>query len=411
MSTNRNPLTTWLARIALAVAALIAVVVGVPVYLTATAASVHQDPEAAPAATQQASAQWSGAVDRARRVLRAALAEQNLPGLSVAVAAGGDIVWAEGMGWADVETRRPVTPETRFRIGPLSTMLTSAAVGVLLEKDRLRLDEEIQSYVPEYPKKQWPVTLGQLMAHRSGVGTEGEEDRPLSRQRCESPVDALRSFADDALLFEPGTQSRHSTYGWILVSAAVERAADQPFLTVMREQVFQPLGMSNTGAESAKEENPEAIGEPGEDPPPFRAIWDLILEPMGIGVRTARPEDSRIPATLYVRGFGPNPVLRHGLHVHYTRNLSCYAGARAFFSSPSDLVRFRLAIDNGTLLQPATAQVLEMSQPSTSGEEPPVSLISLPDRGIVVAVMSNNVDADTPTLAQRVADAFAQQGR
>ena len=66
----------------------------------------------------------------------------------MAVGAGSDIVWAEGFGWADLENRVPVAPDTRFRIGTASTALTSAAVGLLLEKGRLKLDDEIQTYVP-----------------------------------------------------------------------------------------------------------------------------------------------------------------------------------------------------------------------------------------------------------------------
>ena len=57
--------------------------------------------------------------------------------------------------------------------------LTSAAVGLLLEKGRLRLDEEIQTYVPEFPKKQWPVTLRQLMGHLAGVRNDGGDEGPL----------------------------------------------------------------------------------------------------------------------------------------------------------------------------------------------------------------------------------------
>ena len=68
----------------------------------------------------------------------------------MAVGVGGDIVWAEGFGWADLENQIKVTPEMRFRIGTASTALTSAAVGLLLEKGRLTLDEKIQTYVPEF---------------------------------------------------------------------------------------------------------------------------------------------------------------------------------------------------------------------------------------------------------------------
>ena len=95
---------------------------------------------------------WAGAVEQGRQIVRAALAEQNLPGVSVAVGAGGEIVWAEGFGWANLENKVPVSPETRFRIGTASTALTSAAVGLLLEKERLKLDEKIQTYVPEFPR-------------------------------------------------------------------------------------------------------------------------------------------------------------------------------------------------------------------------------------------------------------------
>jgi hypothetical protein len=70
--------------------------------------------------------------------------EQNLPGLSVAMGVAGDIVWAEGFGWADLENRVPVTPDTRLRIGTASKALTSAAVGLLLEKDRLNLDRRFR---------------------------------------------------------------------------------------------------------------------------------------------------------------------------------------------------------------------------------------------------------------------------
>ena len=171
------------------------------------------------------------------------LTEQNLPGLSVAVGAGGDIVWAEGFGWADLENRVPVAPDTRFRIGTASTALTSAAVGLLLEKGRLKLDDEIQTYVPAFPEKQWPVTLRQLMGHLAGVRNDGGDEGPLFSVHCERPVEALPYFEDSPLLFEPGTQYRYSSYGWILVSAAVEAAATSRSCRSCGSKIFEPLGM------------------------------------------------------------------------------------------------------------------------------------------------------------------------
>src|SRR6476619_4985779 len=229
-------------KILLIVGGLLAVIVGLRTYmLIATATPLHPEPLRAPSVMQsKPSLQWSEAVGRAQQIMRAGLTDQNLPGLSVAVGVGSDIVWAEGFGWADIKQRVPVTPDTRFRIGTASTVLTSAAVGMLLEKDQLRVDEQIQTYVPQFPKKRWPVTLRQLMGHVAGVGTDRGHDGPLFRQRCERTVDALQYFADSELLFEPGTQYRYSKYGWILVSAAIEAAAHKPFLEFMREQIFQP---------------------------------------------------------------------------------------------------------------------------------------------------------------------------
>ena len=399
---------------------------------------LHQNPQAIASVTHPEPApRWSGAVAQTRRMIRSVLSKQSVPGLSVAVGVGSDIVWAEGFGWADIESRRPVSPGTRFRIGTASTVLTSAAASVLVEKGRLQLDKEVQAYVPQCPKKQWPVALRQLMAHVAGVGSDGGAEGPLFRRRCERPVDALQQFANSPLLFEPGTQYRHSKYGWILVSAAIEAASDQPFLAFTSEQIFQPLGMSNTGAESAKEENPERIGEPEEDPPFATFFRQVILKPLGIVDTPAKPATD--PATIYVPGFGYDPQLRYGLHVMRRSNLSCYAGAMGFFSTPSDLVRFGLAINSGKLLRPDTVRSLQTPQRLASGGDSghglgwdieTVTLAGKPARaagydgellgrrvvsfrmfretGIVVAVMSNMAQADTPAMARNVADAFAQ---
>ena len=151
-----------------AIAATIATfVVGLYVYVNATATPIHPDPKNVTSiARSTPAATWTAAVDRSRQVVRAALTEQNLPGLSVAVGMAGEIVWTEGFGYADIEKKTGVTPDTRFRMGDVSVPLTSAGVGLLVEKDRLNLETSIQKYVPDYPEKQWPVTLRQLMAHR-----------------------------------------------------------------------------------------------------------------------------------------------------------------------------------------------------------------------------------------------------
>ena len=395
---------TWLALFVAAVGLLLAAILGLWAYTSATATPLHPNPQDVPSVTHSAPLpKWADAVAQARQIVRAGLTEQNLPGLSVAVGAGGDIVWAEGFGWADLDQRERVAPETRFRIGTASTALTSAAAGLLLEKGRLKLDDEIQTYVPAFPKKQWPVTLRQLMGHVAGVRNDGGDEGPLLATRCERTVDGLQAFAESSLRFEPGTQYRFSAYGWILVSAAVEAAADEPFLRFMREQIFEPLGMADTRPDSATQ------------PIPNRA-------------------------TFYFPRFAADP--RYGLHLMRDIDYSCYAGSSVFLSTPTDLVRFAMAINTGKLLQPATVELLQTSLRLPSGEETGyglgwdletvtlageqtglvghdgeslggmvASFMTFPKHGIVVAVTSNISYADTYSLAVSIAQVFAEQGR
>ena len=416
---------TRLALIMLGVASLLIFIGGLRAYRSATA-PLHPDPGGVSSSTQSPPVpKWKEPVERGRQLVRTTLGERNLPGLSVAVGVGGDIVWAEGFGWADLETRAPVTPATRFRIGTASTALTSAAVGLLVDDGRLALDEPIKRYVPAFPEKPWPVTLRQVMGHVAGLATDGGDDGPLFRQRCERPVDALPEFAGGELLFEPGTQYRYSKYGWIVVSAAVEAAADQPFQAFMRERIFQPLGMEDTYAESTKEENPDHVGEPGEDAPPITFVREMILEPLGIVDPKAVPATSN-RATFYVPRSGADP--RHGQQVMRPHNLSCYAGSMAFLSTPSDLVRFGMAVHGGKLLRPDTVRQLQTSPRLASGTETGhglggdlgldgdlrggrvATLVTLPEQGIVVSVTSNISHADTASIAQGIAQAFAEQG-
>ena len=177
------------------------------------------------------------------------------------------------------------------------------------------------------------------------------------------------------------------------MSAAIEAAAAQPFLTFIGEQIFRPLGMDHTGAESATQENPERVGEPAEDAPFLTFIRQVVVEPLGIGGTQAG--SATAPAAFYLPGFGNDPVVRHGLHVMPPRNLSCHAGAMAFLSTPSDLVRFGLTLNGGTLLQPATVRLLQTPQQLTSGQET--------NHGL-------EWDLRTVTLAGEPAQAVGQEG-
>lgn len=184
------------------------------------------------------------AIEQARSRAQSVVAEANLPGLSAAVGLDGEVVWAEGFGWADLEQRVPISPLSRFRIGSASKPLTAAAVGLPYERGLLDLDAPVQTYVPSFPEKRWPINTRQLMGHIAGIRHYSSDEEVLSVEDYGSNVLAgLDIFADDSLLFRPGTESSYSTYGWNLVAAVVQAAADEPFLDFMRKEVFAPLGM------------------------------------------------------------------------------------------------------------------------------------------------------------------------
>ena len=209
--------------------------------------AVHSEIDEPPAA------EYADAVERARPFVRALVVEENLPGLSLAVGIAGEIVWAEGFGWADIDERRPVTPQTLFRIGSVAKPMTATAVGLLHERGLLDLDAPVRNYVPSFPEKEWSVTTRQLMGHVAGVRHPPfDEELLFMRDHCESPLDGLELFADDPLLFTPGTRYRYSTYGWTLVGAVVEAAAGEPFLDFMQREVFDPLDMRDTALDDVR---------------------------------------------------------------------------------------------------------------------------------------------------------------
>jgi serine beta-lactamase-like protein LACTB len=265
------------------------------------------------------------AVEQARVIARSILDENQLPGLSLAIGVNGKVVHAEGFGFADVENRVPVTPSTRMRIGSISKPVTAAAIGLLVERGRLDLDAEIQTYVPTFPRKRWPITVRQVAGHIAGIrhyrGAENESVR-----RYATVAEGLEIFAADSLMFEPGTDYSYSSYGWNLLSAVIEGAAGVPFLEFMRRDVFEPLGLRSIVAEHT----------------------DSILDWRAHFYE--RSDDGRL------------------LRAPYVDNSYKWAGG-GFISNTEDLIRFAFAHVDGGFIKPETVHTLWTSQKRRNGEE------------------------------------------
>jgi serine beta-lactamase-like protein LACTB len=344
-----------------------------------SAAAVPSTAAAAP------TTRFEGAVAASRLLARDLVVAGNLPGLSVAVAVHGDIAWAEGFGWTDGEDHRPITPRTRFRLGALSKPLTAFGAALLHDRGRLDLDAPVQRYLPGYPQQRWAVTLRQLMGDVAGVHRiRGDNNDAMPVTHCDDLDQAVALLAGEPLLFEPGTQHRYSIWGWVLVSAAVERAAGESFTRFMTRDVFAPLGMDRTLVEEA-----EAL------------------------------ED-------FAHASGDRP------------DYSCLAGGGAFVSTPTDLVRFGSAMLRPGLLPTDTIAAMQTPGRLTSGASTTyalgwtvtsvtiagrsmrlvshrgspaggtATLLTFPDSGLAIAVAANAADAGGVTpFALQVAEAFA----
>jgi CubicO group peptidase (beta-lactamase class C family) len=176
------------------------------------------------------------------------LVARGTPGLAIAVAADGRLVYSEGFGYADLEQRVPAWPTTKFRIGSISKPLTAAALMRLVEQGKIDLDAPVQKYVPSFPDKGATITPRLLAGHLAGI-RHYQGDEFLISTHYESVLDALKIFDGDPLVAPPGTKFNYSSYGFNLLSAAIESAAGTKFLDYMKSGVFDPLGLVNTTAD------------------------------------------------------------------------------------------------------------------------------------------------------------------
>jgi len=268
-------------------------------------------------------AAYAAAVARARAIVCDQLAGK-IPGLQVAVAVGGKLVWSEAFGYADLAREVPVTAETQFRIGSVSKPLTAAAVALLYEQGKLDLDAPVQRYVPSFPDKGYPITTRQLAGHLAGI-RHYRGDEFLRNRHFDTVLEGLAIFQGDSLLFPPGTKFSYSSYGWNLISAVVEGAAGQDFLTYMSRNVLRPLGLTHTA--------PDRV--------------DSLI-----------PNRTRFYERGADSGFVPAPPVDNSYK---------WAGG-GFLSTAEDLVRFGSALLEPGFLKAATLELLFTSQKTNAGE-------------------------------------------
>jgi len=275
---------------------------------------------------------YSGAITAVADELDAYRASLVSPSISVAVGVGGDLVWAEARGYADIESQVLATPDTIYAIGSVSKPITAVLTALLWQDRLLDIDADVRDYVPGFPAKEHSITLRQLLSHQAGIRhyrfgwkppvfSESALDREFA-----STEESLALFANDALLFEPDTDFNYSTFGYTLIAAAIERVTGQPYIGALQSYILEPLKMERT-----------SIDRDGQIP----------------GIR----------AKDYVGTFSKKAVIK----APATNSSYKWAGG-GLVSTPTDLVRFGNAMLSNGLLSEQTRTTVFTARAVSTGE-------------------------------------------
>ena len=172
--------------------------------------------------------------------------------VSVAVFVGNEVVWAKGYGWADIEHRIAATAETIGRTGSISKSFTAVLMMQLAERGVFDIDEPLSNYFPEIsgladqPDDMRPVTFRMLASHTAGLVRE-----PDLRGAASGPIykwedKILEAIPRTSFQASPGAGYSYSNIGFGILGLAISRAAGEPFMDLVAELIFKPLGMSSS---------------------------------------------------------------------------------------------------------------------------------------------------------------------
>jgi D-alanyl-D-alanine carboxypeptidase len=171
----------------------------------------------------------------------------NGPGAAVLVVNHGETVLRKGYGLADLELGVPIDPTQVFRICSITKQFTAVAILQLVEAGKLKLDDPITSFVPDYPTGGATVTIGQLLTHTSGIPSIQSQSEWAEMWRKDMSVAELLTVTKNKPLdFAPGTNFKYSNTGYVLLGAVIEKASGQSYADYIQSHIFAPAGMTSS---------------------------------------------------------------------------------------------------------------------------------------------------------------------
>jgi CubicO group peptidase (beta-lactamase class C family) len=158
---------------------------------------------------------------------------------SALVAKDGKIIFRKSYGMADVEWNVPNSPTTRFNIASMTKQFTAGAILLLEDRGKLSTDDSVRKYLPDAPVSWDKITIYHLLTHTSGI--------PDDAARYEPGTPDKLVFNDRPLKFQPGEEWAYTNLGYIVLGYLIERISGQTYDQFVRESIFKPLGMNDSG--------------------------------------------------------------------------------------------------------------------------------------------------------------------
>ena len=170
---------------------------------------------------------------------------------SVLVVEGDHVLLDKGYGMADLEWSIPNTPDAKFRLGSLTKQFTATLVLLLQQDGKLKITDPVITYLPDMPKAWEKITIANLLGHTSGIPsfTEAKEFAVWSMSP-HSTAEELALFRDKPLEFDPGSKFHYSNSNYEVLGAVIEKVSGKKYGELLRERIFDPLGMKDTGLDT-----------------------------------------------------------------------------------------------------------------------------------------------------------------
>ena len=187
------------------------------------------------------------------RLLQQYVANDQFNGVAL-VTDQGKLIFEKAYGLANREWRLANTPTTKFRLGSITKQFTATLILQLVEQGKLRLDGKVTDYLPDYPKTTGDkITIHHLLTHTSGIPNFTDFPHFFDTQSRDpyTPQAFIKKFADLPLDFEPGSAFSYDNSGYFLLGVIIEQVTGKAYAQILREKIFTPIGMANTGYDSA----------------------------------------------------------------------------------------------------------------------------------------------------------------